>query len=414
MRYFRIDYLRSNKKNSIVINAENKIEAIKKFKNNPKGIFLSIEQINEPFSVKFEKIKKRVLKVVIRKKIPVLSYIATLRQMAVMLDAGIPINTTLESVVKTCDDKRVKEMFEEVAKDIESGANLSDSMNRFKEEVGKLSIVMIGLGEKIGMLSESIDKLADILQEIYDNRVKLKKATRYPLIVLVAMAISFSIVIVLVVPQFTDIFNQYETQLPFPTRVLIWIEMAIKNFGPYILIGAAAISSILNQLYKKSSRFHLFIDKLFLKIYIVGSVIYLSMIGRFVYIFDRLTTSGVPIIESLNTAISVVDNEFLKQRLQIIASSIEEGKSLTSGFQNTDEFENIVVQMIEAGETSGALNKMLEKVSIYYRNKFQNLVDNVSTMIEPILIAGIAGFVLLLALGIFLPMWSLAGAVGGG
>ncbi len=413
MEYFKIDYLRNNKKDFIVVNAKNKIGAIKEFKNSPKGIFLSIEQVNEPFSVKFEKIKKRILQVVRRKKIPILSYIATLRQMAVMLDAGIPINTTLESVVKTCDNKRVKEIFEEVSKDIESGANLSDSMSRFKEEIGKLSIVMIGLGEKIGMLSESIDKLADILQEIYDNRIKLKKATRYPLIVMVAMAISFSIVIVLVVPQFMDIFNQYETQLPFPTRVLIWIEEAIKNFGPYILIGAVAISSILNQIYKRSDKFHLFIDKFFLKVYIVGNVMYLSMIGRFVYIFDRLTTSGVPIIESLKTAISVVDNKFLKERLQIIASSIEEGKSLTSGFQNTGEFENIVVQMIEAGETSGALNKMLEKVSIYYKNKFQNLVDNVSTMIEPILIAGIAGFVLLLGLGIFLPMWSLAGAVGG-
>ena len=150
-----------------------------------------------------------------------------------------------------------------------------------------------------------------------------------------------------------------------------------------------------------------------LKVYIVGSVVYLSMVGRFVYIFDKLISSGLPIIEALRTAISVVDNKYLKEKLEGISQSIEEGNSMTNGFMETGQFEGLVIQMIEAGETSGFLGKMLDKVSIYYKNKFQNLVDNVSTMIEPILIAGIAGFVLLLALGIFLPMWSLADAVGG-
>ncbi len=150
-----------------------------------------------------------------------------------------------------------------------------------------------------------------------------------------------------------------------------------------------------------------------LKVYIVGSVIYLSMIGRFVYIFDRLTSSGLPVIEALKTSINVVDNRYLKERLQRISQNIEEGNSLTNGFKETGQFDSIVIQMIDAGENSGSLGKMLDKVSIYYKNRFQDLVDNVSTMIEPLLIAGIAGFVLLLGLGIFLPMWSLAGAMGG-
>lgn len=413
MQYFKIHYLKGGKNNYIVIMADNKIEAIQEFKSAPMGVFLSIEPISEPFDIKLEKLKKSLAKTFGKKNIPILSYIATLRQMAVMLDAGIPINTTLESVVKTCDDKRVKEIFENVYRDIESGANLSEALAKYEDEVGKLSIVMIELGEKIGLMSESISKLADILQEIYDNRMKLKKATRYPLLVIVAMIISFSIVIVLVVPQFMDIFSEYQTELPFPTRMLIWIEAAIKDFGLYVLVGAVVLSFVINKAYKKSRKFHLWMDKMFLKMYIVGTVIYLSMMGRFVYIFNKLTTSGIPIIESLKTAISVVDNSYLKERLQLIASSIEEGKSLTEGFKETGQFENIIVQMINAGESSGSLNSMLEKISTYYKNKFQNLVDNVSTMIEPLLIAGIAGFVLLLGLGIFLPMWSLANAVGG-
>jgi len=411
--YFKILYLRKGEKQEEIVQVDNKIIAIKDFKNNPKGIFLSIEEINEPFELKIKKIKESIKKKIFKKKIPPLSYIASLRQMSVMLDAGIPINRALETVIRTCDNKRVQEIFEEIYKDIESGANLSDSLKKFEDEVGKLSIVMVELGEKIGLMSESIDKLADFLQEIHDNRVKLKKATRYPLLVIIAMAISFSLVIVLVIPQFMDIFSEYKTQLPFPTRVLIWIEEAIKNYSLYILGGAGIIFFVLNKFYKKNNNFHRFIDKIMLKIYIVGSVIYLSMVGRFVYIFDKLISSGLPIVDALKTAISVVDNKFLKEKLEIISQSIEEGRSLTDGFRDTEQFDNIVTQMIEAGETSGAIGKMLDKISIYYRNKFQNLVDNVSTMIEPILIAGIAGFVLLLGLGIFLPMWSLAGAVGG-
>ncbi len=413
MAYFKISYLRNGEKEEYITEAEVKVKAIKEFKDNPKGIFLGIEEIDEPFEIKLKKIGGYLKEKFFKKKIPTLSYIATLRQMAVMLDAGIPINTTLKTVIRTCDNKRVKEIFEELYRDIESGANLSDSLKRYEDEVGKLSIVMVELGEKIGLLSESINKLADFLQEIYDNRMKLKKATRYPLLVIVAMIISFSLVVVLVIPQFMDIFNEFQAQLPFPTRLLIWIEEAIRDYSLYILGGAVLIFGVLNRVYKKNDDFHRFVDRVMLKVYIVGSVIYLSMVGRFVYIFDRLISSGLPIIDALKTAISVVDNKYLKEKLEGISQSIEEGNSLTNGFIQTGQFDNIVTQMIEAGETSGSLGKMLDKVSIYYKNKFQNLVDNVSTMIEPILIAGIAGFVLLLGLGIFLPMWSLAGAVGG-
>lgn len=413
MEYFKISYLRDGEILEFITPSDSKVSAIKEFKNSPKGVLLKVEEVNEPFEIKVQRgiayLKDRFFK----KDIPTLSYIATLRQMAVMLDAGIPINETLKTVIKTCDNKVVQEIFQKIYRDIESGANLSDSFRRFEDKVGRLSVVMVELGEKIGMLSESINKLADFLQEIYDDRVKLKKATRYPLLVIIAMIISFSLVIVLVIPQFMDIFNDLQAKLPFPTRLLIWIENALKGYGLYMLFGSIVIFGILNKIYKKSDNFHRFIDKIMLKVYIVGSVIYLSMIGRFVYIFDRLTSSGLPVIEALKTSINVVDNRYLKERLQRISQNIEEGNSLTNGFKETGQFDSIVIQMIDAGENSGSLGKMLDKVSIYYKNKFQDLVDNVSTMIEPLLIAGIAGFVLLLGLGIFLPMWSLAGAMGG-
>jgi len=136
------------------------------------------------------------------------------------------------------------------------------------------------------------------------------------------------------------------------------------------------------------------------------------MLGRFVYIFNILVAAGIPIMDSLKAAIDIVDNKYMKQQFEKIRDAIEEGKSLYSGFVEADMFESMILQMLKAGEDSGALNKMLDKITIYYSKKYNDIIDNVSTMIEPILIAAIAGFVLVLALGIFLPMWSMADAMG--
>ena len=413
MKYFEIQYISKGKKNKTILHSLNKIDAINTFKSKAIGVFVDLKEVSEPFSIKYDKFVSILKEKLRAKNIPLEPYIASLRQMSTMLNAGLPITTCLEDVVKTTEHKRLKEIFRIVLEEVESGINLSQAFKIFKKEVGAISIALFDLGEKTGTLDESIEKLADILQEVYDNRMKLKKATRYPTIVIFVMIVAFSFVITLVVPQFQSMFKEYNAVLPFPTILLLWIEHAITQYGIFVLIGAILLSMGLSFLYKKSMKFKLLFDKYMLKVYIVGKVIYLSMIGRFIYVFDRLSTSGVPIIDSLKTAIGIVENSYLKERLTKIIDAIEEGKSLTTGFEDTNQFESMVIQMISAGESSGSLNKMLDKISDIYRKKYAYLVDNVSTMIEPLLIAAIAGFVLLLALGIFLPMWSIAEAVGG-
>ncbi len=412
-KYFEISYISKGKRSQIVYASTNKIDAMNNFKSQAIGVFIDIKEVPEPFSVKYDAFITKLKEKLRAKNIPLEPYIASLRQISTMLNAGLPITTCLEDVIKTTEHKRLKEIFKIVLEEVESGLNLSTAFKRFKKEVGAISIALFDLGEKTGTLDESIEKLADILQEVYDNRMKLKKATRYPTIVIFVMIIAFSFVITLVVPQFQSMFEEYNATLPFPTILLLWIEHAITQYGLFVLIGAVLFSFGLSYFYKKSEKFKLSFDKYMLKVYIVGKVIYLSMIGRFIYVFDRLSTSGVPIIDSLRTAIGIVENSYLKERLTKIIDAIEEGKSITSGFEDTNQFESMVIQMISAGENSGSLNKMLNKISDIYRKKYAYLVDNVSTMIEPLLIAAIAGFVLLLALGIFLPMWSIAEAVGG-
>lgn len=411
--YFEIEYILGGERHKHVLNSPHKVEAIQEFKSLSMGVFVEIKEIKEPTSVKIEQIKTKIKDKLRAKKIPLEPYIATLRHISTMLNAGLPITVCLEDVIKTTEHKRLLEIYIHVLKEVESGVSLSIAFERFENEIGTISIALLDLGEKTGTLDESIEKLADILQEVHDNRMKLKKATRYPIIVIFAMVIAFSFVITLVVPQFQAMFEEYNTELPFPTLMLLWIENAITQYGLFIFIGMILISSALSYMYKKSAKFKFGFDRYMLKVYIVGKVIYLSMIGRFIFVFDRLSTSGVPIIDSLKTAIGIVENEYLKAQLYKIIEAIEEGRSLKDGFEDTKQFESMTLQMISAGESSGSLSAMLDKVSEIYRKKYAYLVDNVATMIEPLLIAAIAGFVLLLALGIFLPMWSIAEAVGG-
>jgi general secretion pathway protein F len=216
----------------------------------------------------------------------------------------------------------------------------------------------------------------------------------------------------MVVPQFQQMFAESGTELPFATRFLLWIEHAIRFYGPYIVAGALVLVGVFSWFYKRSEAVRLAADKFLLKIYIVGKVTKYAMIGRFIYIFSVLMHAGIPIIDALDAAVGVVDNSYIKLRLQAIRSAIEEGRSLKSGFEESGMFLNMIVQMVQAGEQGGALSKMLDKITKFYQDRYQYIVDNVATMIEPILIAAIAGFVLVLALGIFLPMWSMADAMG--
>ena len=412
MRYFRIEYKQGGRRYRTVVAADSKIEAIKTFQAKAVGVLVSMREVSKPFSLIFMEWWQWQRSPLRKGRVKQEPYIAALRQIAVMLDAGLPINQCLEEAVDSTDNEALKLILESILIDVESGVSLSRAVQPFAKQLGNLSLSMFQLGEQTGALAESVNKLADILEQIEENRKELVKATRYPMFTIFAMAIAFTVVIVMVVPQFQEMFAQSGTELPFATRLLLWIEHAIRFYGPYILGGAIGLVGIFSTIYKRNDKVRLAADRFLLKIYIVGKVTRYAMIGRFVYIFSVLLHAGIPIIDALDAALGVVDNAYIKQRLQIIRAAIEEGRSLQAGFAESGMFASMIVQMIQAGEQGGALTKMLEKVTKYYQDRYQYIVDNVSAMIEPILIAAIAGFVLVLALGIFLPMWSMADAMG--
>ena len=410
--YYKVEYLSRGVKLNETVKANNKFEAsaiVKKEKNNI--LVINTEETSAPINETFEDIAKN-FNTMFNKKISIDEKISNIRQIAVMTDAGIAIHDVLEDIVASSKNPATKEIFSSVANDINAGKSMSQALEPHKEQMGHIVMAMTKLGETTGNFPEAYHKLADILENIRDNKAKFKKAMRYPITVIVALVAAFITVIMAVVPKFREIFAELGANLPAATKFLLATESFFRNYGFY-LIGFSIIGFFaFRYFYQNSVNFRFNVDRILAnpKFYLVGQTVYLANMYNYTLVFGALIKAGIPVSDALSTALGVVENTYIKKQLETINTNIGRGVGLSESFEQTGLFENMTIQMIKAGESSGQLDRMLEKVTGYYDMKFQSLIDNLSAYIEPIMIAMIAGLVLLLALGIFMPMWDLGKA----
>ncbi|CAA6824990.1 MAG: Type II secretion system protein [uncultured Sulfurovum sp.] len=413
MKYFKITILSKGKKRLETIQAKSKIEAIRLTKKKYPGVAVqkSVE-IAAPMGSSFDNIFVD-LKNSFERKIDINNKIAAIRQIAVMTDAGISIHDAISEVAANAENPKLKKIYQNVASDINAGKSIADSIEPYKEEFGHIAIAMTNLGEKTGNIAGSYDKLANILEDIRDNLKKFKKAIRTPLITFAAMAVAFTILIMVVVPKFKEMFEKFNSALPVPTQILLFLEDILNNYGLYVLAGLALIVFMVLKQYKNNPKFKYKVDKLLVhpKFYLIEKIIFFSTMHKYTLVFGELVKSGIPVSEALDTAIDMVENAYIKEKLLSVNANIARGISLSDAFEQTGLFENMLLQMIRAGETGGQLDAMLGKVTEYYDSRFQDLIDNLAAYIEPIMLFFIAGLVLLMALGIFMPMWDLGKAV---
>jgi general secretion pathway protein F len=411
MNYFKITVLRKGKKEFISIYAKDKRDALSIVKNSYDGIIIKIEISQEDIDKKLKRLKDKLLYEFNQKKIKQDSLIASIRQLAVMSNASISIYDALEEISNSSDDKTLKYIFKKLSDDINSGSSLSSSMQNFRYEIGDLSITMVQLGEKTGKLDEALYSLADMLEEIRANIIKFKKAISYPRNVLVTMAIAFSILISFVIPQFKSIFDQYHAQLPLPTKLLLGLEYLFNNFGFLIFFIILISFYTFKYIVRNNQNFRYKLHKLLLKIYLIKDVLKYSTLSRFTLVFSKLLSSGIPIIEALDTSIEMIDILPIKKKLLLVKHSVEKGSTLHKGLKETNLFENMIIQMIKAGEESGTLDSMTDKIAQYYKMRFDAIIDGLTEAIEPLLLLIMAILITVLALGIFMPMWNLGDAL---
>lgn len=408
-KYFEIEYSQGGKRLKKVIKAGSKVEALVIAKDTMGHKVIKTKEVSAPLfeTLSLDKLQKAMGKT----KVTNDALISAIRQMAVMANAGLSFTDILQEAIAATENERLREILAQNLSDINAGLSLSHSMGQFEKDVGKLTITMIELGERTGTMSESLDTLAEILEEVRSNREKIKKALRYPISVVIAMIIAFTILILVVVPKFKSIFDKFKADLPIPTKILLGMEWFLSNYGLFLLLFFVASYYGIKYIYNTNDKIKLEIDRRLLNAPIIGILMTLGLVSRFTIVFKELNKAGLPIIEALTVSTKGVENSYIRTQLMTVAVNVQRGLSLTASLKETGIYENMIIQMLSAGEQSGSLGSMLDKTADYYRQKFQNKMDGLSAAIEPLLIGGIAGFVLLLALGIFMPMWDMAQVV---
>ncbi|MCZ6159859.1 type II secretion system F family protein [Campylobacter ureolyticus] len=413
MKNFEVEYVKDGKRQKMFVKADNKASAQNIAKRQRSGTILKVgETKNAPANIGLNDLAANITRLLgAGGKIKIPLMVASVRQLAVMTTAGISIHDSIKEVANSTEDQRLKEIFTSMSDDLNSGLSLTEASNKFKHELGDVFIAMVSLGESTGNMAEALTKLSEMMQELWDNKQKFKKAMRYPITILIALAVAFVVLMLFVVPKFKEIFDELGANLPLPTRILFSIESVLSNYGLYVLGGLIATIFGIRYMLRNNDEFKKGWDKYILKVYLFGKIIFFSTMSRFTLIFTELVRAGIPIADSLDTANKMVDNQTLKVKLGTVKVAVQQGVSLTDAFRNTEVFESMLIQMISAGEQSGSLDTMLKNVADYYKMKFNDIIDNISSYIEPLLLFFMACMVLLLALGIFMPMWDLGSAV---
>jgi len=413
MKYFIATILTKGKKGDVGFYAESKKEAHYLAKIKYTGMVLKIAEASPPLEDQLRRFKESFFSNIRKRKLKQDALIAAIRQLAVMTNAGISIHDSLKEIADATTDKTLQIVLGTIAEDINAGHSLSHSAGNFSYELGNLSLAMIELGEKTGNMAEALHKLADMLEEIRRNIIKFKKAMAYPRNVMIAMAIAFTVLISYVVPQFKTIFEQLGAELPLPTKILLFLEHLFNTYGLYVLAGIFIFIFAFRYMLNHSREFRYKWHQFLLRTYLIKNIIMYATLNRFTLVFSELVRAGIPIAEALETSIAMIDTLPLQEKLLTVRQTVEKGGTLHNGLAETKLFENMIIQMISAGEASGQLDAMMQKVMEYYKMKFDAIIDGLSEAIEPIMLLLIAAMVVLLALGIFLPMWEMGNAVQG-
>lgn len=373
------------------INLENAKDILSK-----NGTIIEIKEIKDfRLNLSFKSIDERILAIYIK-------------ELSAFLEAGVSVLDAFNSVAKGCDNPKLKHIFNDISADLNAGASLEKALNTHKDELGSVVLAMFALGQNSGKLANSLSTLSDMLENISINRAKFKKAIRYPALTFVALLIAFNILITMVMPSFKGIFDSFGGELYWASRAILALGSFVSDYGILIAFGSVLVIFLIWYFHKFNYKFQLKFDEIMLKIPLLKRLILYSFLAKFNLILSQLITAGTPIDKALVISNSVVDNSYIKLKINQAIKDIYNGNTLNSSFQKIAIYENIAIEIIKAGEKSGTIDQMFGYISNYYKEKYDSLIDNLSAYLEPILLVIISVAVLVLALGIFMPLWDIS------
>lgn len=334
------------------------------------------------------------------------------RQMYALIKSGVPILRAINGMAESSTSVKLKSALVDIAAQLEGGFPLSTALHQHPKLFSPLFTSLVHVGENTGNLDDAFLKLASYFEREQETRKRIKTALRYPSFVMIAIVAALVILNIFVIPTFANMFAKLGADLPWTTQMLITSSNFFLNYWPHMLVASVAGLVALRH-YLRTPRGMYLWDKRKLKLPVVGGVIERSVLSRFSHSFSIILRAGVPMTSGLTLVADAVDNTYMRKKIIAMRTSIESGESLLRSASTSTLFTPLVLQMIAVGEETGRVDELLEEVGDYYEREVDYELSTLTARIEPIMIAIVAVMVLVLALGIFTPMWDMMSAFKG-
>ena len=342
-------------------------------------------------------------------KVRIEDLIILCRQMYSLTKAGVPIIRAISGLTET-KSVRLKVALKDIIEQLEKGRNLSSALSQHPTVFSQLFVSIIHVGENTGQLDVSFKQLADYLERDRETKKQIKAATRYPTFVILALVAALVILNIFVIPIFADMFASFDTELPLMTRILIGTSNFFVAQWHLIFVGVLLLVFITKK-YLDTQQGRLTWDHFKLKMPVFGEILERSILSRFSRSFSLMLRSGVPLTSALSLVAEAVDNAHMHRSIIDMRRRIEKGEDLARVSRASGLFTPLVMQMISVGEETGRVDDLLKEVAEFYEQEVEYDIKSLTSKIEPLLITVVAGMVLVLALGIFTPMWDMMGAI---
>jgi len=334
------------------------------------------------------------------------------RQLSTMIDAGLPLVQGLEILASQQENVTFRKMLRQIKEEVESGATFADALRKYPNHFDRLYCNMVAAGELGGILDDVLRRLAAYMEKAEALKAKVKGAMTYPAIVLVIAGAVLAVIMIFVIPTFAKMFEDFGSALPAPTQMVINLSNFVKSYF-FVMVGGLIILSFIIKKFYSTEKGKLIMDKMFLRTPVFGPLLRKVAVAKFTRTLGTLINSGVPIIEALNVAANTAGNKVVENAIKRVKASISEGRTIAQPLEESGIFPAMVVQMIAVGETTGALDTMLNKIADFYDQEVDTAVDALTSLIEPFMIVFLGGTIGSIIIAMYLPIFKMAGAVGG-
>lgn len=342
-----------------------------------------------------------------KKKVKMGHIIFFCRQLHTLLRAGVPIFSACESLKQSNQNTPLGPVIGDLMEALNSGVDFTGALRRQASVFPPLMISFIEMGESSGNLPEMLKQISLYMEQEQETRNRIKQAMRYPMIVIGAITIAMTIINVVVIPAFANVFDKFGSELPWQTRILLACSNFMVNYW-YVIAFAVIASGYFIQRHLRTTQGKLMWDRVKLRLPLLGTVLKAATMSRFARAMALNVKAGMPWNRAMNLVGQAVDNSYVQRHIDVMRDGIENGKSLTATAGATGLFPPLVLQMLAIGEQSGAVDELMEEVAGYYEREVEYGLKTLTGAIEPILTVAIGIMVLILALGVFMPMWKLA------